>query len=472
MNAFDLKLLSKVINVASQLNTNPTRAQSTFSILLLAYYKISCAMSTKEQLLFDPKYPLLIKKLSLLPMDTLANLSINQETFDSIDNATRLKCLHLWKMGMRARVAGLGSNDLVGRRDFALMLYWQVINKRRSKNVKVISMVEEEENGDVYVDPRKSFFNKWRLLLRQRHHQQRLKEARIMFRLKSLLKLWRLGTASRICLRCHQPRKLLAQHLAAWRLRHTRAMIQSKSAEIYSDVRLLRHAVLNWCVLFSRVGKMKPKAERLHRKGLLGRMLEGWRDKRSDKSVKKRLLHRWKSRSNTHREAEMIGVSFYRQKQLVWIKKSFERHKSRIDHMTSLCKAFIDKKGRDRKGAVIRMWKGKKEFNAQKIGLVDEWRLKHDKKDAFKAWSKKAKRFAQADAYYNVNLARRCLRGWNELELTRKGNRRVLDKTFHAWIRHLRDLRSTRFFYGRVLAKKFKGQSIPNISCRPSIATR
>ena len=127
MNVFDTKLLNKVVVVASQLNSSRGQAKSTFNIMLLAYYKISCALSTKEQLLSDPKYPTLIKKLSLLPIDTLIKTNIDQEVLDLIDNAIKLKCLHLWKIGMRARVANLRPIDLVRKRDFALSLYWQVL---------------------------------------------------------------------------------------------------------------------------------------------------------------------------------------------------------------------------------------------------------------------------------------------------------------------------------------------------------
>lgn len=461
LNAFDAKLLGKVVAVASQLkNSHVQQAQSTFNIMLFAYYKISCAMSTREQLLSDPKYPTLIKKLSLLPIEILVKLSINQEVFDLIDNAIKLKCLHLWKIGMRARVANLKPMDLIKKRDFALILYWQVLKKRSLRNSKAIVIVEEE--SDVYIDPRKSFFQKWRLVLRQSHCKQRLEEGHAISKLTSLLKRWRLETASRIYRRYHLPRKVLTRYLVAWRTRLTRAMIQCKSAEIYNDMRLSRQALLNWYILFDRIGKIKPKAERLCRKKLLMKAFERWRDRSDDRSEKKRLFSRWRSRFNGYKEAEMIGVSFYKQKQLLWIKKSVGRNRNRIDHLSSLCNRLSDKKEGERGKSLMKTWRTRVAFNAEKIKLVDEWRVKRSKKTAFKSWSKKSKKFAQADAYYNVTLAKRCLRGWNGLELSKRRNRDVLDRTFHAWIRHLRDLRSTKFFYGRVLAKRFRGQSIPN----------
>ena len=414
LNVFDAKLLNKVVVVASQLSSSYGQAKSTFNIMLLAYYKISCALSTKEQLLSDPKYPTLIKKLSLLPIDTLAKTSINQGVLDLIDNAIKLKCLHLWKIGMRARVANLRPMDLVRKRDFALNLYWQVLINRALTPTKPAMCVEEQED-DVYVDSRKSFFNKWRLMLRQAHYKQRLKEKTVISRLKSFLTHWRIETAGRIYRRYHLPRKVLNNYWTTWRTRLTRALIQHKSADIYDDMRLSRHALLGWCILFDRVGKLKPKAEKVHRRKLLARIFERWQSRRAGRSRKEQLFCHWRSRLHGYMQAEKIGMSFYKQKQLVRIKRSLGRGKDRISHMASLCNTLVDKKEQGRRRASMKTWRARAEFNTQKIKLVDEWRQKRDKRSTFKMWSKKSKRVTQADALYNVTLAKRCLRSMERL---------------------------------------------------------
>lgn len=492
MNAFDLRLLSKVVSVALQ---EPS-SSNVYISLLSAFLKIANAMSTCAQLLEDNRYYEWLQRLALLPLESLADgVEITPVSLESLEMAKRLRLVHVWKLVLRARHTGVRS----AVREVPMLFYWQIVARR-------VALRQQKQGSD-----KRAWFDKWRLWTRksclscmwERRQQRKLvksvngswkdversgvngavkravmdkfktalgglrREAELEQRIVELQKQsasrwlvsWRHQVRSKL-LDEYINGHLLKRALGLLKRRYTKAIIQSKSAEIYDEMRLTRQAMLGWIVIDYRRRKEGEQACKRRSRQAIAGAFKHWLERRESRATSRDFMSTWRSRLGILRASTHIADKFWALKTLLRGWQTLQTQLQRARQLEASLNQLSAKK-RARTRLFLTNWRRAALLNSEKYTLVDTWHRRHTRKLVFRSWGKQTRLLTQAGDYHNVVVARHSLHSWRFLEQHHGRQRDFKSHCMLAWIRRLREIRSTRFFYGRLLVRRFRSLPIP-----------
>lgn len=453
-------------------------------------------MSTRAQLLEDNRYYDWLQRLALLPLESLADgVEITAASLESLEMAKKLRLVHVWKLVLRAKHTGVRSTI----RGVPMLFYWQIAARR-------VALRQQKQGSDKRV-----WFDKWRLWTRksclncmwERRQQRKLVKAvdgswrdveksgintvvkqAIMNRFKAALvglcretelaqriaelqkqsasrwlMSWRNQFRSKLLesyINCH----IIKGAFGLLKRRYTKAIIQSKSAEIYDEMRLTRQTMLNWIILDYRCRKEGEQAYKRHNRQVIAGAFKCWFEKGKNRATLRDSLHAWRGRLGIFRASTRIADNFWALKTLLQGWQTLQTQLQQAKRLEESLQKFSCKK-RASKGLFLTNWRRATLLSSEKYNLVDTWHRHHTRKLAFKLWGKQARSLTQAEGYHNVVIARHSLRSWRFLEQRYGRQRDLKSHCMLSWIRRLREIRSTRFFYGRLLMRRFRSLPIP-----------